>query len=331
MPSRPKHLWVYMPDTGDVSPDWGARLISIARDMGWQATPFDTAASVGPGFVFMRLPQWAPEHERARGVYAELAHRVHLGANIVLVPDRNTAMLYEDKLLQALEYAAWMPQTILATDNDGEDASLVNVAKLAEDASKALGLPLLSKARQGSASRNVRKLDTIQALETHLLQLRDEGVPVAIGHGRTAKQHGYAILQEFCQGNPYDYRVCRNGDYLTLLRRFNHSQARPFASGSGRNEPVNELTPETEAVLDAAWEFFTATGERWCGIDMVRDAQGHWRVLETTLAWSMKAYERCRYWNYSLSRCRWEITAWSGETQWQLMLIQMEDGIWSAR
>ena len=254
----------------------------------------------------MRIPQWEPELSTGKTLARHL-HRQGMRP----IPDLSTIECYEDKLLQSLVYREWMPKThVLKRERN----TVYDVERAVAD----LGLPFISKSREGSSSVNVRLVKTLAEAQAEWAAVMEgTGLPVKIGKGRQRRQIGYLIWQKFCQGNDYDYRVCINGRKLCMLQRDN-AHGMPFASGSGKNRPVNDLTPESRAVLDKAVEFFSALDLKWCGIDLVHDNdEKDWKVLETTLGWSLSAYRDCHYFG----------TEWRGADIWRVLVEEIGSGV----
>jgi len=243
----------------------------------------------------------------------ELAlHELMAASGYTMIIGSEDTRMYEDKLAQSKAYADWMPPTLVIEDRE-----------TALDAVESIDLPFVSKSRTGSASRNVRLITTRE-------QARAE-VEAAFGLGLEAPhklgelvQKGYLIWQAFCPGNAYDYRVCKIGRPIMLLRRGNRDDL-PFASGSGKTEAVVKFDAETKAVYDAADEFFQHIGTSWCGIDMVKDHRGKWRVLETTIGWSQTAYTDCTFFGGG-PYIKWRPPRRGGE-MWELVCDEIEAGV----
>lgn len=225
-------------------------------------------------------------------------------AGFVTIPSVEDSEAYEDKLLQSRLYRKWMPRTLIST-NRAEAESFVGT----------LPYPFISKSRTGSASCNVRLVKSAAEARKEIAQAFG---PIGLRVPHKLGEHiqkGYIIWQEFCLDNPYDYRVCRIGNDTMMLRRYNRDDV-PFASGSGKTEPVKILDGETLDVFTFADQFFTATGTKWCGIDVVK-ARGGWKLLETTIGWSQKAYADCVFFE----------SGRPGADIWELTADQLERGV----
>lgn len=288
---------------------WGRDLYTEASSRGqrWDPYMFDsilTPNCKGADYVFMRINQGGVRMHQELALAHYLFHKSQK-----LIPCFHDLLMYESKIKQVRAYAKWMPETHLIF-------SLKDADKLIGQ----LGYPFVSKSSTGSASCNVR-----------LLTSKEEALKEAeavFGDGLTAPhklgekiQRGYLIWQEFLPGNEYDYRVCKIGNTMMMLRRFN-KPGTYFASGSGKNEPVNELDPESASALEFAGRFFKETGTKWCGIDLVErkyGGQNEWRLLETTIGWSQKAYHDCVFFG----------TPYKGHEIWKLTCDCIEQGVFN--
>lgn len=297
-------LWCYGVDHGN----WGQMLCEIANRNGLTAQMFtDFTDEMREGdYAFMRIPQ-----NSELAVYGkELAKKLHRHG-LKLIPDLLTIMCYEDKIMQLKAFSAYMPKTILLLPDDS--------VRDAQRATDELGFPFVSKSREGSSSINVRLInDRAEALAEYHTVMLNGGIHLPGG----CLQKGYLIWQKYCQNNPCDYRVCINGAYTLMLQRDN-AHGRPFASGSGKNRPINYPDEFQTGALEKAREFFSEYHLKWAGIDLVYehdgDDGGTWRVLETTLGWSLRAYEDCHYFGTGLK----------GKHIWELLVEQIKHGAFS--
>lgn len=294
-------LWCYGVDHGK----WGQQLCEIANRNGLSAQVFtEPLDEMKAGdYAFMRIPQdhrlavYGKEHAK------ELFHR---GLN--LIPDLFSIACYEDKFMQVQAHSPFMPETKLLLPTD--------TVRDAQRATESLGFPFVSKSKEGSSSINVRLVhDMTEALTEYNLAMLGGGIHLPGGK----VQKDYLIWQKFCRKNPGDYRVCINGNYLLMLQRDN-AHGRPFASGSGKNRPVNNPDEFQTGALKKARQFFEEYDLKWCGIDLVYDYDASsWRVLETTLGWSLGAYEDCVYFG----------TDYKGKHIWELLVEQIKQGVFA--
>lgn len=266
-------LWCL--DDDNSSMRWGRALHAAARARGLASRLFSRAEQVtAPGHVFLRLAQYPPGIGRDKAIAAAL----HARADLTVIPDARQVGWYENKLAQARDLAAWLPQTRIARTMQEADAAIA-----------ALGLPLVSKSSEGSSCCNVRLLRSrSEALAEARAALEGDGVPMRLGGPRAdARQRGYVLWQAFLAGNAYMYRVGVCGRLRWMFREGNRPGL-PFASGSGLYTPVEAIAGETADVLAAADAFCAATGTKWAGLDLARDpASGEWKLLETTTGWGM--------------------------------------------
>ena len=189
------------------------------------------------------------------------------------IPDRRFVALYEDKWAQHKLLAEWQPETWLIASAD-------QVPDFPG--------PVVSKAKGGSASRNVRLVRTAEDAEREAAAAFGPGITL----GRGDLQQGYLIWQRFIPGNDGDVRVVRCGDDLFGLTRRNRDD-RPFASGSGRTAPILTLDDERHhAAFAMAAMISEALGLRWVCFDFVFDAARPY-CLEMSCSWSEPAYVGC--------------------------------------
>ncbi len=267
-------LWCL--DEEHVRVRWGRAIHARAVARGWDCHLFTRADEIRPGrgYVFMRIEQWPPGLHRHKALAKEI-HDEH--PELRIIPDMDQIGWYEDKIAQARDLMPWMPRTRVLFDI-GE----------AEGAIRALGLPLISKASDGSSCANVRVVRTHEeALAEARAVFEGDGIPIRIDGDAGARQTGYLLWQRFLAGNDHIYRVGVCGRLKWMFREGNRPGT-PLASGSGLYTPIDELGGETRDVFDAADAFCRATGQKWCGLDYAKDPDtGEWKVLETTLAWGM--------------------------------------------
>lgn len=297
-------LWCYTADPGK----WGEQLSDEARkNFGIDARIFTKPVDEMQrgDYAFMRIPQWEPECGLGKLYARELYDR-----GINLIPDFFTIYAYEDKVLQTQAYSDWMPKTFVLRGDD----SWHSASEMAEQ----LGFPFISKSRRGSSSVNVRLVKSMEEAKFEWdMAMHGDGISMRTGKGRSEGQKGYLIWQKFCKGNSGDIRVCVNGRHVLMLERDN-AHGVPFASGSGKNRPINDPDDFQICALDKAQKFFLEYNLKWNGIDLVYDYdEGDWKVLETTLGWSAKAYEDCIYFG----------TQWKGRDMFKVLCHEIRAGV----
>ena len=265
-------LWCYADSQG-----WGQGLYAAAVHRGWDAAMFDENDVISGGIAFVHMHH-APD---VRAKHKRLMEKLH-AARIRLVPDIWSARLYDDKVEQARVFGKWMPATYYCDKAD-------IASRLVDE----LRYPIISKAREGASSHNVRLLQDADAARAEIEKVFGGG-GIKLRYGQ--RQTGYLLWQDFVAGNQYDIRVIAIGEQRLLLRRYNRDD-RPMASGSGRIEPINNLAdPIFGSAFAFADSFFKAEGLKWCGIDIVFDHEAQrWRLLETTVGWTLHGYFDCMF------------------------------------
>lgn len=192
--------------------------------------------------------------------------------HLLMIQDVAQVEVYERKSEQFARWGDWMPETWRFTDREA-----------ALDFVDHAPIPLVSKADVGASSVNVRVLTKRQAALEHIGLLFGRGIQVA--HGAACPktiQKGYALLQRFIP-HEITWRVNAIGDARAIFKRYCYKD-RPVAQ-TGNVEPVMRMTDEVESLLDFSDRFFAHAGTNWCAIDVLRDVDGSWKLLETSLAW----------------------------------------------
>jgi len=292
---------------------WAPGLVAAAKKRGTRHKLLrqgDDSYRGTVGYFFGRCEQRAEVLPHARGYCQRVA--TWPGITSVIAP--REYLHYERKDLQALEFAHFMPETWNCTRKVQTHAAL-----------DALGLPLISKSNQGSSSSNVRLIETReQALLEASLALGAQGLQTARG-----VQKGYVLWQRYLAQNDYAYRVVRIGGWYWLLRIFNRDD-KPMASGSGKFEAIERVHSGSQEldVLRWAHDFCEQHAMRWVGLDIISDPRtGAWRLLETTLAWNLRAKganEACAVMN---EHGELHPNGYHGRDQWALLLDEIEQGV----
>jgi hypothetical protein len=256
-------LWCYKDPGG-----WGFALFLEGLKRGWDARMFTQVHEVDvPGYVFYRIPQiWADLEHHKKG--AEKLRKM----NCTLIPDFGMIEEYEDKVMQHLKYPDWVPQH-----------RIHRAPSLAINHAKEGPFPIVSKSKSGSSSHSVRLLKNAAQAAQEVHTVFGVGLPTASGE----RQKGYLLWEEFLHGNDYVYRVNRIGSQHFIFKVLNRDKM-PLASGSGKVEMVDPTAMEPASALAFAKDFFDAINTKWCAIDIMRDhTRFKWRVIETSLAWTM--------------------------------------------
>lgn len=223
-------------------------------------------------FGFTRLHQYLPRLTAER----ELA--LHLGRRIPLVQDAVQIQVYEDKIAQAGLWGKWMPHTTVAFSRGQAefDADLRDY-------------PFISKSQQGSASHNVRLIQTRDAAQREIdAVFGGEGLFVKAGP-LAPRQKGYVLWQDFIP-HEVTWRVAVAGRFLHVYKRRNYAD-RPMAAPSKvvPTQPIASVDAEIESLCEFSRAFFAHAGTKWCAIDVLKTLDGQWRLLETSLAWARGA------------------------------------------
>lgn len=291
-------LWCYQD-----AHHWGEGLYLLATKRGHDAHLFEDSRKPDSGFVFMHMhhhPQVRLLHKRTMAIMA-------VNPELTLIPDYRASVLYDDKLEQARQLSRWMPRTRVFYSPSPARAHLMKCE-----------FPFISKTSEGASSHNVRFIETQDQAKNEIrLAFSDIGIKSHYGQ----QQRGYLLWQDFVAGNAGDVRVIAIGSKRLILRRGNRPD-RPMASGSGRLDPVRgALDRDTELCLTAADNFFAAENMKWCGIDLVKDTQGKWYVLESTVGWTMHGYYECEFYDADHKPA-----GIMGDKVWDVLLDEIEAG-----
>lgn len=254
----------------DAKGHWWPAIAKAAAAAGFNSHHVDKWGG-GEGYGFVRPspnPAILPHHQN---VYRQMSK------DLTMVQDADHIDHYENKSLQFSLYADWMPRTWRFTELDPALAHLGNV-----------DYPLVSKADEGSSSRNIRLLENRDKAEKHVRSAFNGGLEVDLGNGKKL-QKGYVILQEFIP-HRITYRVNAIGNAKAVFFRYCYPD-RPMAQ-TGNVEPCEEITPEIESLLEWSDRFFAAAKTKWCAIDVLKDGD-KWLLLETSLAWPWPSPGRC--------------------------------------
>jgi glutathione synthase/RimK-type ligase-like ATP-grasp enzyme len=286
---------------------WGQQLEQVAIRRGHEAYLFNgVPLQYDHGdYVFMRIPQWEPELRKGKACAKAIQE---MGGK--LIPDYFTIASYEDKVMQTRAYSAWMPKTFIIDETDNW--------RMAANMARELNFPFISKSKEASSSVNCRIIRNMaEAREEYHKAILGDGIDTKVGKGRLGKQVGYLLWQKFLPNNPCDYRVLRVGRRMCMLQRDN-APGTPFASGSGSNRPINDPNIDEMLALRTASQFFEENELKWNGIDLVYDwDEKDWKVLETTLGWSMAAYLGCHFFG----------TERKGREIFDLLIDEIEAGV----
>ena len=199
-----------------------------------------------------------------------------VAAGMTVIQDAQQVAVYENKSFQFEKCGNWMPDTWRFTNAEAAQAFIASA-----------DYPLVSKADVGASSVNVRILQNRKQAELHIAQLFGDGVKVH--HGANCpqtKQKGYALLQRFIP-HQITYRVNAVGDCRAVFFRRCYPD-KPVAQ-TGNTTAACEMTQELESLLEYADRVLANIGSKWCALDILKDVDGSWKLLETSLAWPWAA------------------------------------------
>ena len=285
---------------------WHRAACDAARRHGYSAKRIFAGIEVqgeGVGFIrphadWRKLPTNRTDDELMRG-------------RLLMIQDRAQVEVYEDKRAQVLRWGRFMPFTVVS---EREDLAMESLEMF--DA-----YPIVSKADVGASSVNVRILKDKAEAQRHIAQLFGAGISVNHGaHCPDTMQKGYALLQRFIS-HTTTWRVNAIGDARAVFKRYCYKD-RPVAQ-TGNVDPTYEMDAELESLLDYADQVFAAIGSKWCALDILKDVDGSWKLLETSLAWPWPSPGDCD--NGTIFR--------SGGKKWiqmfDVMFDQLQAGAWA--
>jgi len=285
---------------------WHRAACEAARRHGYSARRIFAGIEVhGEGIGFIRphadwrkLPTNRIDDELMRG-------------RLLMIQDRAQVEVYEDKSQQFARWGALMPDTWRFTNAEAAQAFIASA-----------DYPIVSKADVGASSVNVRILQRRKQAELHIAQLFGDGIKVNHGaHCPDTMQKGYALLQRFIP-HTTTWRVNAIGDARAVFKRYCYKD-RPVAQ-TGNVDPTYEMSDELESLLEYADRVFEVIGSKWCALDILKDVDGSWKLLETSLAWPWPSPGDCD--NGTIFR--------SGGKKWihmfDVMFDELERGAWTA-
>lgn len=272
VPADDREKKVVKPDEVKARP----RLLALQDAKGWAeliashscATIITSTNQAQPGdAVFVRMRCNGPEKEETLDAVKALTAR-----GIKTLPTLREALWYDDKVAQYDVLKPWMPETWIFRKR-------IESSKFLDTAT----YPIINKTPGGASSSGVtlcRNKSAAKKLAAD--QIRETGV---------------TYFQQFIKTDR-DYRINLSGRYMYGLTRYNRSEDEPFASGSGKNSPINfDQIEQRQAGLLAA-EIGKALGIDWACLDFVWTGS-EMKVLEISCAWVAKSYEQCNlyYWD----------------------------------
>jgi len=108
------------------------------------------------------------------------------------------------------------------------------------------------------------------------------------------KQKGYLLWQKFLPGNEYDLRVIMIAKkYAYIVKRYNRKDI-PLASGSDDMKLFTELDDELIKLLNFSLGFVRKNNISVAALDVLKDENGEFRLIESHCNWGMKLMRRNR-------------------------------------
>lgn len=242
------------------------------------------------GYAFVHMHNSKGRREREKELLQNLAIKA---PQVNFIPDVRHAHWYDDKVAQAANsvLCSFMPRTYT------HDAELT-----------LLPYPVLYKPAAGSGSAGIKLCKDVEDAVAVVSR-----TPIAA-----------FCWQEFMPGNDYDYRAVSCGRYMMMLKRYNRSPEQPFASGSGKWEPITEIdSREREDAARLAVRIFQEIRLPWCGLDLIRNHYtGDWLLTEITIGWKLRAYYDCQWFVQSMLAP----APFLGCHTWQVLLQEISCG-----
>lgn len=281
---------------------WHAAAIQAARNHGYEGVRIRRGTEVaGPGVGFIR------PHADPKVLQENKDDFALMDRHLKMIQDWPQVEIYEDKSAQFWRWGEWMPDTWRFSDKEK-----------ALDFLKSAPFPLVSKADVGASSVNVRILADHTAAIKHVREVFERGVIVNHCSGSAkSKQKDYVLLQRFIP-HTVTWRVNAIGRTRAVFKRFCYPD-KPVAQ-TGNVEPVMEMTPEIESLLDFSNQFFTAVNTKWCAIDVLKDGN-QWKILETSLAWPWPSPGKCMEAPLFGSNRTWK-------DMFEVMFDEVDSGAW---
>ena len=233
-----------------------------------------------------------------------------LASGLLTIQDQGQVDTYELKSDQFLRWGHLMPDTWLIF-NEGMALSFLEHAPI----------PLVSKSDVGASSTNVRILYTKEEAQKHVAQIFGHGI--LVNHGANCpmtRQKDYVLFQRFI---PHEttFRVNAIGNARAVFFRRNYPN-KPVAQ-TGNVSPAFEMDDELDSLLEYSDRVFAAIGSKWCALDILKDVDGSWKLLETSLAWPWPSPGECNRGTIFRSKGRKWIE------MFDVMFDELERGAWA--
>jgi len=251
----------------------GKSVVKAAKKLGIRARLFRKAKDVPNDkniVAFMRMMNVPDFREKNKRIAEELSKK----NKILMIPRIHEARLYDDKIAQTKLFSACMPKTYYLTSKSQ-----------AEEILDIIGFPFVSKASEGSSSKNVRFVKDKKAANNEILTVFS-GKGIDLQYSKNQK--GYLLWQEFLPDNLFDWRVVVLAKkYVCVVKRYN-KEGLHFASGSDKVEAIKEISDEILQLLNFSIEFVNKFDLSMTALDIISNQKGDFVVLETSCAWVRK-------------------------------------------
>lgn len=282
---------------------WGDAAVAVAKSRGWEATRVSRGReTLRDGYGFIRLSMEPKILAINRNDYD-----VMRTGGLKMIQDQAQIDVYENKSAQFERWSHWMPETWRFTRLDA-----------ARDFLRTAQFPIVSKADSGASSVNVRILKDRNEADAHV---RECFSPNGIALQRGYVQRGYVLLQR-CIPHKITYRVNILGNARAVFFRYCYPDR--MVAQTGNVEPAMQMTPELESLLEFAGRVSEDIGTKWCALDILKDGDSGWRLLETSEGWPWPSPGTCNEGTiFRNTRPRKWIE------MFEVMFDQIEAGVWS--
>jgi len=249
---------------------WGKTISSYLKGRGCKL--FHRAEEiVEAGYVFMHASHLPlEEREKDKKIMAELDKR----KGLKLIPSAREVVLYDNKVAQYQEFGNWMPETLLAED---EQTALSFVDRL--------GFPFVSKSKQGAGASNARLIENREQAEKEVKAVFSDTGLDCYANG---VQKDYELWQKWIPGLEINWRiVVLAHKYFIITKRWNEENSR-FVNDNGKIKTLSHIAVEVKEIVDLAGEFAEANRFKWVAVDIIKEPKtGRLYVLETSAGWPM--------------------------------------------
>lgn len=249
---------------------WGRILFNYLK--GGNHKLFYRVEEVGDtGYVFINANHHPlEEREKNKKIMSELSRR----NGLKFIPPVREVVLYDDKIAQYREFGNWMPETLLAED---EQTALSFIGRL--------GFPFISKSKQGAGASNARLIQNAKEAEVEVrLAFSEKGIAGTYG----GIQKDYVLWQKWIFGLEMNWRVVVLANkYFVVTKRWNEKGTK-FVNDRSKIETLSYIDDKTKKIIDFAEKFARVNRFKWAAIDIIEEPDtGKLYVLETSVSWPM--------------------------------------------